>query len=161
MELTGGGRAGGARGMPGVVVSRPRARGRIRARRGCAPSGSAYRSRAKPPVGWESRSGNFSGTGGMQEGSGRGKTSLPGPAGPGPFSYGNEGRGGAAAWLRCPPSVPRAIAESTGSGLRQSARRADKARGRCGGRSRSPSCVGAGKGRWGGGGTPGRVPLVS
>jgi hypothetical protein len=29
MELTGGGRAGGARGMPGVVVSRPRARGRI------------------------------------------------------------------------------------------------------------------------------------
>ena len=27
MELTGGGRAGGARGMPGVVVSRPRGRG--------------------------------------------------------------------------------------------------------------------------------------
>lgn len=43
----------------------------------------------------------------MREGSGRGKTSVPGPASPGPFSYGNEDRGGAAAWLRCPPSSAR------------------------------------------------------
>lgn len=43
----------------------------------------------------------------MRERSGRGKTSATGPAGPGPFSYGNEERGGAAAWLRCPPSSAR------------------------------------------------------
>lgn len=105
MELTGGGRAGGARGMPGVVVSRPRARGGIPqpGQEGdCAPR--ALPTNRRKSLGWAGsrgprnfRSGRYAG----RERAWKGVSSPP--AGPGPLSYGNEGWGGAAAWLQCPP----------------------------------------------------------
>jgi hypothetical protein len=106
MELTGGGRAGGARGMPGVVVSRPRARGGIPqpGQEGdCAP-------RALPTghgksLGWVGSCGPRNFRSWQYAGRERvWKGVSPLPAGPGPLSYGNEGRGGAASWLQCPPS---------------------------------------------------------
>lgn len=92
--------------MPGVVVSRPPARGRIPqpGQEGdCAP-------RALPTghgksLGWVGSCGprNFRSV--WYAGRERvWKGVSPLPAGPGPLSYGNEGRGGAASWLQCPPS---------------------------------------------------------
>lgn len=130
MELTGGGRAGGARGMPGVVVSRPRARGGIPqpGQEGdCAPR--ALPTGRGKSLGWawsrgprNFRSGRYAGREPVWKGV------SPPPAGPGPLSYGNEGRGGAAAWLQCPPSSrarsrsPRAQASGKSSWSRQSPR---------------------------------------
>lgn len=56
MELTGGGRAGGARGMPGVVVSRPWGRGDKFLDPKIVPFGLSLQLPGKLGVGWKSRS---------------------------------------------------------------------------------------------------------
>lgn len=110
MEQHGTDGRGARRGRPGHAGScsfPPSGAGTNSGKEGMRPSGSAYRSRAKPRVGRESWSGNLQEPAVCGKGAGVERRRPPGPAGPGPFSYGNEGRGGAAAWLQCPPSSPR------------------------------------------------------
>lgn len=154
MELTGGGRAGGARGMSGVVVSR--ARGRIRAR-GCAPWVlPTARSRAK--LGWAGsrgpgifRSWRYAG----KERAWKDVGHRP-PRVPGLFLM--VMRSGAERPRGC-GVLPPPLAQALGRAFAEQTKPA----GRYDRRNESLSYVGSGKGRWGGGGIPGRGwgPLIS
>ncbi|XP_042135243.2 uncharacterized protein LOC121830204 isoform X1 [Peromyscus maniculatus bairdii] len=117
MEQHGTDGRGARRGRPGHAGScsfPPSGAGTNSGKEGMRPSGSAYRSRAKPRVGWESWSGNLQEPAVCGKGAGVERRRPPGPAGPGPFSYApqfrdlrDRGLGGQnLTWMAPPINLP-------------------------------------------------------